>query len=256
MKRIFTILLLFIAAFAIAQDYEIPYTEEEYIEHTGFSLLYSEEHEQAVWVAYELTDVEVLNNLFKRTNNFRADSFIATGSASLRDYRASGYDRGHLAPAGDMTWSEEAMSDSFYMSNMSPQLPGFNRGVWKRLEALIRNWAVFNGSIYVVTGPVLTDGPYESIGNNEVSIPRYYYKVILNYSLPDKVILDYSLPELKAIGFILANERSSLDLSEFAVTVDEVEEITGIDFFYLLPDEIEELLESQADFQFWEMIDK
>lgn len=246
MKKMFIILLLFVSASTIAQDYEIPYTEEEYVEHTGFSLLYSEEHEQAIWVAYELTDREVLDNLFDRTNNFRADSSIATGSASLRDYVGSGYDRGHLAPAGDMAWSEEAMSDSFYMSNMSPQDPSFNRGVWKRLEGLVRDWAVFNNGIYIATGPVLTDGPYETTGSNEVSVPRYYYKVVL----------DYEPPGLKAIGFILANERSSLPLSEFAMTVDEIEEITGIDFFYRLPDEIEWLLESQADFSLWETIDK
>ena len=116
------------------------------------------------------------------------------------------------------------MSESFLMSNMTPQRPGFNRGIWKRLEAWVRDQALQNQEVYVVTGPVLTDGPYQEIGPNGVDIPKRYFKVIL----------DYKEPGFKAIGFILPNKKSSLPLSDYAVPVDQVEDITGLDFFYLL----------------------
>ena len=175
-----------------------------------------------------------------RTNDFRIDYKVKTGSASLSDYKGSGYDRGHLAPAGDMKWSSTAMSESFFMSNMSPQHPSFNRGIWKKLESTVRNWAVDNGMIYIVTGPILT-GNYKTIGHNDVSVPDYYYKVIL----------DYSEPEIKGIGFILSNQKSKSSLQSFAVTIDEVERKTGIDFYHALPDGIEEQIESTIDINKW-----
>ena len=175
-----------------------------------------------------------------RTNDFRIDYKVKTGSASLSDYKGSGYDRGHLAPAGDMKWSSTVMSESFYMSNMSPQKPGFNRGIWKKLEGSVRNWAQDNSEIYVVTGPILT-GSNSAIGSNQVTIPNYYYKVIL----------DYKEPELKGIGFILLHEKSSSLLKSFAVSIDEVERRTGIDFYHSLPDSIEEQIESSIDVSKW-----
>ncbi|ADK81084.1 DNA/RNA non-specific endonuclease [Sediminispirochaeta smaragdinae] len=160
----------------------LPYcrTPENIVHHTGYSLLYSEENEQAVWVAYVLTAEEVAGN-FDRNDNFRADSDIVTGSASLSDYKGSGYDRGHLAPAADLKWSRASMNDSFYLSNMSPQAPGFNRGVWKKLEEWVREEATAERAVCVVTGPILTDGPYETIGGNGVTVPKRYYKVLLDW---------------------------------------------------------------------------
>ncbi len=224
------------------EDIAIPYFEagSEVHFHTGFTLQYSEEHEQSLWVAYLLTDDEV-NGTIGRTDNFRADKDIVTGSASLSDYRGSGFDRGHLAPAGDMKWSKNAMSESFFMSNMSPQVPGFNRGIWKKLEEWVRDQADHDEEVYVVTGPILTDGPYETIGDNEVSIPKHYFKVIL----------DIKEPDIKAIGFILPNESSGSPLSSFVVTIDHIETISGLDFFYLLDNSLEESLESGGDFSKW-----
>jgi endonuclease G, mitochondrial len=209
--------------------------------HTGFALVYNEKHEQPDWVAYELTRDEVYG-IHDRADNFRADPSINTDSASLADYRGSGYDRGHLIPAADLKWSLEAMSDSFYMSNMSPQEPDFNRGIWSKLEAVIRNMAVKEGSIHVVTGPVLTDGPYPTIGDNEVSVPNQYYKVVL----------DYVEPELKAIGFLLPNEGSQQPLAEFATSIAHIEQVTGLDFFPQLPDDIEAELESSVNVSLWD----
>ena len=213
--------------------------DEQIIDHFGYSLSYNEDHEQANWVIYELTDNEVSGGV-KRKNQFRSDPKVKTASASLSDYRGSGYDRGHLAPAADMKWSVTAMSESFYMSNMSPQRPSFNRGIWKRLEEQVRLWALNNKSIYVVTGGVLED-ELETIGVNEVSVPEYFYKVIL----------DYIEPELKGVGFIIPNKRSNERLINFAVSVDSVEISSGIDFFYLLPDSIEKRIESNVNLSEW-----
>lgn len=220
---------------------EIPKTEanDNVISHTGFSFLYNETHEQSVWVAYELTEAET-NKIYERTNDFIPDPSVITGTANNNDFRGSGYDRGHLAPASDMGWSEEAMIESFYFSNMSPQLPSFNRGIWKKLEELVRTWAIENESVYIVTGPVL-NSIEKTIGQNKVSVPNYYYKVVL----------DYNEPEIKAIGFIMPNMGSNESLTQYAVSVDSVEYFTGIDFFPLLPDDQEKHIEKNVCVNCW-----
>lgn len=194
--------------------------------HTGFHLLYNEQYEQASWVAYILTREKVLAGTESRTENFRADTAIVTGSATPGDYLRSGYDRGHLAPAADMKWSSAAMSESFLMSNMSPQTPGFNRGVWSRLENKVRDWALENDSILVITGPVFY-GIEEYIGENLVGVPKYYFKVIA----------DISPPDFKVISFLLENSSSREDLISFSVSIDSLETITGYDFFAAHPDQ-------------------
>jgi endonuclease G len=209
------------------------------VTHTGFSLLYNENHEQAAWVAYELNKEKTVK-IAPRTNKFIPDPKVKTGTATNNDYKNSDYDRGHLAPAADMGWSYPSMNESFYFSNMSPQVPGFNRGIWKKLEELVRTWAVENESIYIVTGPILTDN-LPAIGQNKVSVPASYYKVIL----------DYSLPEIKAIAFIIPNKSSDLPLQTYVVTIDTVEKITDIDFFYLLPDEQETIIEKTVCKSLW-----
>lgn len=227
----------------LIENLEIPalINGEEVITHTGYTLSYNEEYELPSWVAYELTREEVTTIAVERNDNFREDESVTTGSATLSDYRKSGYDRGHMAPAADFRWSAESMNDTFYLSNMCPQTHSFNAGIWSDLESAVRSIAYEDEVIYVVTGPVLTDGPYKTIGQNNVAVPNYFYKVIL----------DYKDPVIKAIGFILPHENSKESLSYFAVTVDEVEEITGIDFFPSLPDEIEEVVESSVDPSLW-----
>lgn len=215
-------------------EYPALLPNEKIISHLGYSFVYSEEHEQAKWIAYELTKEET-NSLYERTDKFLVDPMVSTGTAENSDYANSGYDKGHLAPAADMGWSAESMRESFYFSNMSPQLPGFNRGVWKRLEELMRSWAIECNAIYIVTGPILKPG-LSTIGTNRVSVPLEYYKVIL----------DYTQPEVHAIGFILPNASSSATLNTFAVSIDEVESRTGIDFFPDLPDDQESKLEKEV----------
>lgn len=225
----------------LISDLELPFVNknDEIISHTGFSLLYYEAHEQASWVAYLLTK-EKTKRVHDRTDRFYPDPKVSTGTALDVDYRGSGYDRGHLAPAADMGWSAISMSESFYFSNISPQRPDFNRGIWKKLEELVRVWAYEYDSIYVVTGPVLSEG-LKSIGPNKVSVPEYFYKVIL----------DYTAPDVKGIGFILPNEGSASLLQTFAVTIDSVQKITGIDFFHQLPDEHETIIENTLCISCW-----
>ena len=212
---------------------------DKVIVHTGFSLLYNETHEQSQWVAYELTKEETVK-VAERTNKFITDPAVKTKSANDRDYRGSGYDRGHMAPAADMGWSVKSMQESFYFSNMSPQVPACNRGVWKRLEEQVRDWARDYGAVYIVTGPVLTEG-LPAIGANRVSVPEAYYKVIL----------DYTEPGIKGIGFIVPNAGSEAWIGTFAVTIDSVESVTGIDFFPGMSDEDEFETESILCTECW-----
>lgn len=220
---------------------EFPFTEnpDEIISHTGYSFLFSNKDKQAIWIAYQLTNAETVK-LYNRSERFTPDKSVKSGTANDNDYKGSGYDRGHLAPAADMGWSVKAMEESFYYSNMSPQKPSFNRGIWKQLEELTREWAVQNKEIYIVTGGVLNDS-LPSIGKNKVTVPKYFYKVIL----------DYSEPSIKGIGFILPNESSKEPLQRYAVTIDSVERFTGINFFYQLPEDQEKVIESTLTIKSW-----
>jgi len=221
-------------------ELEIPKTgpKDLVITHTGYTLSYDVNFKQAVWVAYELTEVEN-NAVVARKDHFLPDPLLKSGSAAKSDYDKR-YDQGHLAPCADMCYSFKTMDESFYFSNISPQIPGFNRGIWKRLEDQVRNWAIDNKAVYIVTGGILTKG-LPTIGKNKVAVPQYFYKVIL----------DYSEPDIKGIGFILPNESSKESLQHYAVTIDSVEKVTNIDFFYKLPDDREKMIESKIDVNQW-----
>lgn len=201
------------------------------IHHQNYSLGYDEETEQAEWVTYEFTTEEANAPQVKRKNKFRSDPAVLSGSAALRDYKKSGFDRGHLAPAADMAFSRQSMDESFFMSNMSPQVPGFNRGVWKRLETRVRSWAK-REDLVIVTGPILSGVKY--IGQNHVLVPSYFYKIV------------YSPSRGKMIAFALPNKPSNLPLQHFILTVDEIEQITGIDFFVEMHDKFETDLEGNS----------
>jgi len=226
----------------LAAGYPSTSTTDTVLSYMGFDLGYNEQFEQAAWVAYVLTREETESGEVERTEDFRADTSVRTGSATPADYRGSGFDRGHLAPAGDMTWNEEAMSQSFLMTNMSPQRPGFNRGVWRRLETAVRNWAAEKDSIYVITGPLFS--PSDSlIGENGVGVPGHYFKVLV----------DLSPPDYEMIAFLLPNDSSSDDLLQFAISVDSLEQYSGYDFFASAPDqEVVEWLEGHVYPEHWQ----
>ena len=185
----------------------------------GFELCYREDYEDSEWVAYTITR-EKLVSVIKRTDDFRADTSITTGSATPADYKASGYDRGHLAPAADMQWSSETMHESFLMSNMTPQAPQLNRGMWKELEENVRKWAQNFGEVTVVTGPVLEkpSAEYSSIGSNKVAVPEFFYKALLSKSNNGDTIM---------AAFIMPNKKCEGEIWDYAVSVDEIEERTG-----------------------------
>ena len=222
-------------------SFGIPGRADTIIDRPGYALGYIEYHEQPAWVIYIMTKAEATTKVAKRTNKFRSDPEIPTGSATTGDYRRSGYDRGHLAPAADMAFSGQTMADSFFMSNMSPQKPAFNRGIWKDLEALVRNFAITERRIVVVTGPILPKEKTVTIGANRVTVPTHYYKVIFDLTPPQKMI-----------AFILPNEGSDKLLREFAVSVDAVEKATGLDFFSKLPKEKQKQLESSFSIRAWQ----
>mgnify|MGYP003336382902 FL=1 len=214
---------------------------ESMIHHMAYSLVYSHKHMQAKWVAYNLSLANTLGGA-ERSSKFSIDPSISPQTAVTSDYTKTGYDRGHLAPAGDMKFSAQAMAESFYMSNVSPQLPGFNRGIWKKLEEQFRSWAPTSHPIFVATGPVLTDPIHAQIGQTcLISVPQRFYKVVLDTAAP-----------MRAIAFVLPNESSSLPLSHFAMSIDEAEKITGLDFFPRLPDSQEAKIEKTLQLNQWQ----
>ena len=221
-------------------SFGVPGKANTIIDRPGYALGYIEYHEQPAWVIYIMTKAEATTKAAKRTNKFRSDPKIRTGSATTGDYRRSGYDRGHLAPAADMAFSGQTMADSFFMSNMSPQKSTFNRGIWKDLEALVRSFAITERKIVVVTGPILPKEKKITIGTNQVTVPTHYYKVIFDLTPPRKMI-----------GFILPNEGSDEPLATFAVTVDAVEKATGLNFFSRVPKEEQERLERTISVKAW-----
>ncbi len=223
-------------------DNYLPRSEGDIIvNHRFYTLSYSEKDEQAKWVAFELTKSRVNSFIAKRTNDFREDPAVPKGSATIWDYKGSGYDRGHLCAAGDMTFSRTAMSETFYMSNMSPQHRSFNRGIWKELEQQTRDWARQNDHLYVITGPVLGKRENKKIGDNRVSVPKAFYKVILDLKKPDQ----------KAIAYMIPNEKQTKRLEDFEMSIDQLEKITDIDFFPALPDNQEHELESNYNPMYW-----
>lgn len=217
-------------------------TTDQVIHHDHYSLSYSEEHEQAEWVAYKLTKTSLRVPNVSRTDWFEADPAVSTGSAEYKDYSGTGFTRGHLAPAGDMAFDENAMMESFYMSNISPQKRPFNNGIWKELEEQIRDWAFQFEEVYVVTGPILAGSLLQRIGRNQVAVPEYFYKIILTASDTDP----------RVIAFLIPNDLSDKKLLDYIVTVDHLEALTDIDFFYqLFENKLENELESTVDTDDW-----
>jgi len=244
MKKLFQLLIFILLTGCIAPSLTLleepkHETNQFYIKHYAYTLIYNEEYEQADWVAYELLETELQPN-FERSDKFMADTMVVTGTATNADYLHSGYDKGHLAPAADMRWSEQAMNESFYFSNISPQLPGFNRGIWSKLEAQVRDWAKEYNCLYITTGPVFKDSII-TIGENQVAIPSHFYKTILIYN--DSIS--------QGIGFIFPNQKCEGELSDYAVSIDSVEMFTGQDFYYRLPDKKERIVESNLNLSYW-----
>ena len=206
------------------------------IQRTGYTLAYDKKTKTPQWVAWELTKEETKGN-HERTDKFLPDPNVEGAKVVTTDYTGSGYDRGHMAPAGDMKWSKKAMEESFYMSNICPQIHHLNTGDWNELEANTRKWARRYGSVYVTCGPIYNGSRRtQYIGKNRVKVPDAFFKVILIQS-PKKTC---------ALGFFFENEAGQRPLNEYLVSVNYLEQTTGIDFFPSLPDELENTLEAET----------
>jgi endonuclease G len=221
-------------------EYFLPTsTTGQIVHHEGYSLSYSEPYEQAEWVAYELKKSHLSNTNFKRPY-FEVDKAVKTGAADWRNYKNSGYDRGHLCPAGDRKYSKQAYDETFLTSNITPQEHAFNSGIWNTLEQKVRYWASKYNGVFVVTGGVLK-GNMKTIGSERVAVPNQFYKVLI----------DVNSGKVKMIAFLMPHENSKKPLYDFVVSVDSIEKLTGIDFFPQLEDALENELEASSDYKDW-----
>ena len=218
---------------------EIPVMPEEkqgqIIQHTGYTLSYDAKNKTPQWVAWELTNEETRGKE-ERTNDFQPDPQVIGTQVVTFDYSGSGYDRGHMAPAGDMKWSKQAMQESFYMTNICPQDHHLNTEDWNDLEMKSREWARRYGKVYIACGPIYKGIRNEYIGEHRVKVPDAFFKVILI----DDARKSY------ALGFLFENKPGERPLKEYLVSVDEIEKLTGMDFFSILPDEVENRLEAET----------
>lgn len=213
-------------------------TTHQIVTHDYYTLSYNEKYEQAEWVAYQLKSTQSNTN-FDRPF-FIEDPKVTTHSADWKNYKNSGYDKGHLCAAADMKFSKSAFDDTFYTSNISPQLHEFNDGIWNKLEQKTRYWAGKYNGVYVVTGGVLNDR-LKTIGKEKVAVPDYFYKILLRESNGD----------YQMIAFLIPSRDSNKPLYDFVVSVDDIERQTGIDFFPQLNDAVENRLEKTTDYKNW-----
>ena len=216
-----------------------PRKYSQQIEHKAYTVDYNEDWLLANWVAYTLTDKQTKGPV-ERYTKFDPDPLVKGATAQWWDYKRTSYDRGHLVPAGDMKWDETAMRECFYLSNICPQDHTFNEGDWNYLENRVRGWANFYGKVYVACGPMVSSHP-ETIGESGIAVPDSFYKVVL---------CDMR-GTWKAVGFVCPNDPTHHNLNHYCRTVDYVEQLTGIDFFPLLPDDVENSIESEIDWEAW-----
>lgn len=211
------------------------------LERAAYMLSYNPATRLPVWVAWHLT-ADHTDGAYKRDGlKFAEDEDVPEPRATNMDYVNSGYDRGHICPSGDNRWSREAQVQSFLYTNCCPQLHNLNTGDWRELEEKCRVWAQRYGDIYIVSGPLLLNKKHKTIGKNKIVVPEAFFKVVLCMR-----------GKPKAIGFIYRNEPANKKMTSYVNTVDDVERVTGLDFFPALPDDLERKVEATADLGDWE----
>jgi endonuclease G len=244
MKRIFFFLLLWTTA-AWAQKADLDAMGWpcacDVVHRLGYSVCYNNSYEQPSWVAYKLTKAELDHRVVTTSSSYwRKDLDVPGESVSSDDYTNTQYSRGHMAPKADMRWSKEAYKQSFFMSNVCPQKQDFNNQVWGDLEDWVRAEARNHSALYIVAGPLLRSG-LPVISGTEIAVPDSFFKVILykhgSYS--------------RAIGFVIPTTAIEEDFRDYAVPVDEVEKVTGLDFFSKLSDPVEKKVEAKVDMDWW-----
>lgn len=212
---------------------------EQIIRKTTYLVSYNKDTKLPNWVAWHLTD-DHTDGPIKRMSNFYEEGSIKEPRATLEDYRGSGWSRGHMCPAGDNKWNETAMYESFSLVNVCPQNASLNSGLWNSIEIDCRRWARKYGDVYIVCGPVFLNREHETIGTNKVYVPEAFFKVVLCLN---------GTP--KALGVICRNTDGNRKRDLYYNSIDQVERITGYDFFPALPDELEYSIESDVDLNLW-----
>jgi endonuclease G len=220
----------------------VPGQSGDLLCRVGYLLAHSPENKTPIWVAEHLTADKAASAEVSRYNKFQPDPDLEKGKrAELSDYAKSGYDRGHMAPAADMKWDQDAMVQCFYLSNMIPQVgKGMNQGIWNNLEAKVRKWAMSRGEVYIFTGPIYDGGVQKTIGTNKVAVPSHIYKIV------------YDPNKLEAIAFIMPNEPlNTSDMPDYIVTIRDVEAKTGLDFLSNLEKSMQDTVETQKAQGLW-----
>lgn len=232
------------AQHATAQYLEIPAAmkgvSEQILHRKGYTTSYNKNNRIPNWTAWHLPGSHATGPYKRKGVSYREDEDVPIPRATTFDYQQSGYDRGHMCPAGDNKWDAQAIQDCFLLTNMCPQNHNLNGGDWNELEMKCRKWAVQYGDVYIVCGPILYRQKHKTIGKAKIVVPEAFYKVVLRMS-----------PEPAAIGFIYKNEDGNRPMGDYINTVRQVERITGIDFFSQLPDDIEERVENVANLSDW-----
>ena len=213
--------------------------QDKMLVHTYHKTCFNTQKKLARWVSYKLSE-DMFRGNATRSNKFTIDPLIPNLSPTPSHYQNSGYDRGHLAPAGDMKINQIAMDQSFYMTNISAQEPSFNRGIWKKLENLMRNLTEANKEYEVITGPIFSFKK-KNFKTRFLNIPKAFYKIIFYKD-------EY---EVKALAFLLPNKQVKEKVTEFLVPINTIEALTDIDFFSNLPDPIENNLEAKVLPELW-----
>lgn len=203
------------------------------LKRIGYTASYNNDYKTPYWVGWELTRQETKGNE-GRKSKFMPDPDLPEPRAEHADYTHSGYDRGHMAPAADMKWSERAMEESFYMSNVCPQNQKLNRDDWGDLEEYCRGWARKYGTVYITCGPIYDSKRPKRIGQHGIAVPDRFFKAVLIYNRKNPI----------AMGFLFDNKPHHQPIDKYMVTVDELESITGFDFFAKLPDAVEDRIEA------------
>lgn len=225
------------------EQMELPALEGDdiIIFHTGYTVSYNAQAHIPEWVAYELTSEELAGDLDRDEIKFQMDPAYRGTQAMREDYSGSGWTRGHMACAGDFEWDIDAMEETFYLTNVCPQDEELNRGDWNYLEKQVRRWARQYGKVWVASGPIIGTGKYGTIGDNKVTVPDSFFKAVLI----EKGGAYHS------IAFVMGNDSRRYYLADCSVSVNELEEMTGLNFFPILPDSVEESVESRKDFNIW-----
>ena len=213
----------------------------------AYTVSYNSERLTPNWVGWVLTAAHTDGSFERKGHKFMEDQEVPAPRATYADIREGecGYQRGHICPAGDNKWSFQAQKEAFLMTNICPQNGDLNQRDWKYLEEACRDWAKRYERIYIVAGPIFRSKRPKTVGSNGVSVPDAFFKVVLR--------LGEGTSGTKAIGFIYKNKSGNRPLDAYVNSVDEVERITGIDFFPSLPDSVEEAVEAVYDLEEWQM---